>query len=62
MYPNHFKKNKASIISFLFLILCFALFLYENIKGLGFLRFTDESGHFVGAQAIHRGTNFTGTI
>ena len=55
MYPNHFKKNKASIISFLFLILCFALFLYENIKGLGFLRFTDESGHFVGAQAIHRG-------
>lgn len=55
MYPNHFKKNKASIISFLFLILCFALFLYENIKGLGFLRFTDESGHFVGAQAIHKG-------
>lgn len=47
-------KNITRTLYVLFL-LCTFFFIYRNMEGLGYLPFGDESGHFLGAIALHRG-------
>lgn len=47
--------NKVTITSFLLFLLSIVFFIYRNIIGFGYLPFSDESGHFLGAIAIHHG-------
>lgn len=60
MKEHKVKKDRTIIISYILLIFFTLLFIYQNIQGLGFLNFTDESGHFLGAQAIHHGDRLYG--
>lgn len=49
------KISLVVIITFILFIISILFFLYKTILGLGYLPFSDESGHIIGAVAINRG-------